>query len=61
MDVKSAAKALECSPSLIYALVSERRIRFYRVGRRGKKGKIVIPDDAIEAFREAAREDLADD
>ena len=50
MDVKEAAKRLECSPSLVYALVDEGRLRCVRLGRRGRRGKIVILDEHLQTF-----------
>ena len=58
MDVKAAAKALECSPSMVYALISEQRLKCYRVGRKNRRGKIVIPDEAVESFKEEMRAEL---
>ena len=61
MDVKAAARALECSPSLVYALIQEGRIKCERRGRRGRRGKIIITDEAVEAFRQECRAELGVD
>lgn len=58
MTVKEAAKALECSPSLVYALIQEKRLKCERRGRRGRRGKIVIRDEYIQAFIEESRAEL---
>lgn len=55
MTVKEAARELEVSASLIYELVADGRLRHYRIGARGRRGKIIIPEDAIAAFREACK------
>jgi excisionase family DNA binding protein len=52
MNVKEAAKRLEVSPSLVYALASAGRLRHYRIGNG--RGAIRIPDDAIGEFLKTA-------
>lgn len=49
LSVTEAAIALGVSPSLIYVLCARKRIRHERhgVGR----GKIVIPEDALQEYR----------
>lgn len=61
MDVKTAAQKLEISQSLLYRLIAEKRIDHYRIGGRHRRGKIVVDDEAIRAFREECRAELADD
>lgn len=61
MDAKQAAEKLEVSPSMIYALVAEGRLRHERIGRRGRRGKIIIRDEHIEAFRAEIRAELDND
>jgi excisionase family DNA binding protein len=46
--VKEAARILDVSPSLVYALVAEGRLRHYRIGKG--RGAIRIPDEAIAEF-----------
>ena len=58
MNVKEAAQRLECSPSLVYALIDEGRLKCLRIGRRGRRGKIVIKDEHVTAFMEEVRAEL---
>jgi excisionase family DNA binding protein len=58
VDVKEAAKRLEISDSLCYALVEEGRLPCRRIGRKGKRGKIVIREDDLAVFLESVRGDL---
>jgi excisionase family DNA binding protein len=55
MDVKEAAKRAEVSVSLMYALVEEGRVPHRRIGRRGRRGKIVITEADLAAFLESAK------
>jgi excisionase family DNA binding protein len=50
MTVKKAAERLEVSPSLVYKLVEEGRLTCVRIGRQGRRGKIIIREQDIEAF-----------
>ena len=61
MTVKQAAEKLEVSPSMVYALIDEGRLPHERIGRRGKRGKIIIRDEHLEAFRAEVRAVLEDD
>ena len=61
LTVAECAERLGVSASLVYALVSEKRLKAHRLGRRGRRGKILVSEEQIEAFLEATREDLADD
>lgn len=49
VNVKEAAQELGISTSLLYALVAAKKIRHERHGI--KRGKIVIPEAAIEEYR----------
>jgi excisionase family DNA binding protein len=49
LTVKQAAARLAVSPSLVYALVAERRLEHLRIGL--KRGVIRIPEEAIEEYR----------
>ena len=49
MTVREAARKLEISSSLVYALCSANRIRHERHGLG--RGKIVIPENALEEYR----------
>jgi excisionase family DNA binding protein len=50
LSVKAAADRLGVSTALIYSLCAARRIRHRRVGLG--RGKILIPEDALEEFGE---------
>lgn len=52
-----AAEAAGVSSSLIYQLCDERRLAHYRVGGRGKRGKILIDHRDLERFLEEHRVD----
>lgn len=59
MTPQQAADRIGVSRSLVYALIAEGRLRCIRVGRRGRRGKIVIEpsdvDELIAALREECR------
>jgi excisionase family DNA binding protein len=46
--VREAARFLDVSPSLVYALVADGRLRHYRIGKG--RGAIRIPEEAIAEF-----------
>ena len=48
-SVREAAESLGISVSLVYALCAQKRLRHERHGLR--RGKIVIPEDALEEYR----------
>jgi excisionase family DNA binding protein len=48
-SVGEAATLLGVSPSLVYGLCAQKRIRHERHGLG--RGKIVIPEDALEEYR----------
>ncbi len=54
---KEARDALRVSLSMIYQLVDEGRLKAIRIGARGRRGCIRIPQAAIEAFLEGCLED----
>ena len=56
LTVREAAECLGISASLVYALCAQKRIRHERhgVGR----GKILIPEDALEEYRKGATVDV---
>jgi excisionase family DNA binding protein len=54
---REASKKYPLSVSLLYQLCDERRIPHYRVGGRGKRGKILLAPHDIEKFIEAQRVD----
>ncbi len=55
MNVIEAAKRLEISKSLLYELIAEGRIPHRRIGRRGKRGKIIVTEDDLQAFLETVK------
>ena len=48
LTVKEAADKLGVSPSLVYQLCKERKLRHCRIGLG--RGKVLIPEEAIEDF-----------
>ena len=48
--VKEAAEYLRVSQALVYALLASKRIRHERHGLG--RGKILIPEDALDEYRE---------
>lgn len=55
MTPSEAAEFVGISASLIYQLVEERRLSHYRVGGKGKRGKILIDPEDLSAFLEAQK------
>jgi excisionase family DNA binding protein len=55
VTVKEAAEKLEVSVSLVYQLVADGRLPHHRIGGRGRRGKIVIKDEGIQAFLATCR------
>ncbi|HYH66191.1 MAG TPA: helix-turn-helix domain-containing protein [Urbifossiella sp.] len=55
LNVKQAAVRAGVSESLLYQLCSEGRLPHYRLGGRGRRGKIVIAPDDLDAFMESCR------
>lgn len=52
---KEAAEHARISLALIYQLCDERRLPHYRVGGRGKRGKILINPDDLDTFLETCK------
>lgn len=50
ITVKQAAERAGVSPALVYQLCDERRLTHFRVGGRGRRGKILIDPEDLEAF-----------
>jgi len=55
LTVRAAAARLGVSPSLVYAWCRRRRLVHFRFGRPGRRGKILVPEDALAAFSERHR------
>jgi excisionase family DNA binding protein len=47
---KEAAKRAGVSPQLVYRWCAERRLSHYRCGGRGRRGRILIDSDDLDAF-----------
>ncbi len=50
LTVKEAAAELKVSPCVVYAMVTQRKLRYCRIGCG--RGRIRIPDDAIGEYLE---------
>jgi excisionase family DNA binding protein len=48
--VKQAAQREGVSPQMIYRLCEERRLPHYRIGSRGRRGKILIDEADLAGF-----------
>jgi excisionase family DNA binding protein len=57
---KETSQRLHLSKSSVYSLVEEGRLEHYRIGARGKRGKILIPEEAIEEFLLSCRGNIDD-
>jgi excisionase family DNA binding protein len=55
ISVKAAAKKIGVSQALVYQLCAEGTLPHYRVGGKGKRGKIVIDPNELEAYFQARR------
>jgi excisionase family DNA binding protein len=55
VTIKQAAERTGLSTSLLYQVCAERRLPHFRLGRAGKRGKILIEEDDLDAFMAAAR------
>lgn len=59
MTVKEFAARAEISLSLAYALIQEGRVPCRRIGRKGRRGKIIVTEDDLERFLESTRGEVA--
>jgi excisionase family DNA binding protein len=50
LTVKQAATSKGLSPQLIYLWCEERRLPHYRLGGRGRRGRILIDPADLDAF-----------
>ena len=55
LTVKQAADLVPTSQSLVYQWVKEKVFTVYRVGGRGRRGKILIDDAEFRAFLESLK------
>jgi excisionase family DNA binding protein len=55
LTIKQAAERTGMSTSLLYQLCAERRLPHFRLGREGKRGKILIEEADLDAFLAASR------
>jgi excisionase family DNA binding protein len=55
LTVKQAAERAGVSESLIYQLCEERRLAHFRLGGKGKRGKIGISPSDLDAFMNSIR------
>jgi excisionase family DNA binding protein len=55
VTIKQAAERTGMSTSLLYQICAERRLPHFRLGRDGKRGKILIEESDLDAFLAASR------
>lgn len=55
MTVRDAARRLEISTSLCYEIIAEGRLACCRVGRQGRRGKILVTEADLQKFLESVR------
>ena len=55
LSVKQTAERLGVSPSLVYQWCQEKRLAHLRLGKAGRRGKILITEADVEAFVGALR------
>lgn len=55
LTIHQAADRAGLSTSLLYQLCAERRLPHFRLGREGKRGKILIEEADLEAFLTTCR------
>jgi excisionase family DNA binding protein len=52
---KQAAEKIGASVAIVYGLVADHAIACYRIGRRGKRGKIMLDEADLKAYLVSAR------
>jgi len=57
LSVTEAAERIGVSESLVYQWVEERRIPHYRLGGKGKRGKVMIAEADLSAFLASCRQE----
>lgn len=55
MTVKQFAQRAEISLSLAYSLIEEGRVPHRRIGREGRRGKIIIHEDDLKKFLDSMK------
>lgn len=55
LTVKQVAERLRVSASLVYGWCEDHRLPHYRMGGNGKRGKILIEEDALDAFLQGCK------
>jgi excisionase family DNA binding protein len=55
LTIKQAAHRFGLSASLLYLICQEKRLPHYRVGGKGKRGRVLIDVSDLEAFLMAQR------
>jgi excisionase family DNA binding protein len=57
MTVREVAKRIGVCASLVYGLIQSRMLAHYRVGGKGKRGRILVDETDLEAYLQACRVD----
>ncbi len=55
LTVKQVAERLRISASLVYSWCDERLLPHYRMGGKGKRGKILIEEPVLDAFLQSRK------
>jgi excisionase family DNA binding protein len=55
LTVKQVAERLRISASLVYSWCEDRILPHYRMGGKGKRGKILIEEAALDAFLQSRK------
>jgi len=55
LTVKQAAEKLRVSPSLVYSWCEDQLLPHYRMGGKGRRGKILIEEAALDVFLQGCK------
>lgn len=55
LTVKQVAEKLRISASLVYSWCEDKLLPHYRMGGKGKRGKILIEEAALDAFLQSCK------
>jgi excisionase family DNA binding protein len=55
LTVKQVAARLRISPSLVYSWCEDQLLPHYRMGGKGKRGKILVEEAALDAFLQSRK------